>query len=69
VRLFDIDAPSAASYYFVCPPSLIATARVQAFHTWIYEEVERFRALYVKACRGAAGAQAADSALISPATG
>lgn len=68
VRLFDIDAPSADSYFFVCPPSLIASARVQAFHTWIFEEVERFRALYVKACGGAAQAQATDSALTQSTT-
>ncbi|TAM49712.1 MAG: transcriptional regulator GcvA [Paraburkholderia sp.] len=45
VRLFDIDAPSASAYWFVCPPPLLGSTRVQAFRTWLLEEVERFRAL------------------------
>ena len=53
VRLFGIDAPSADSYYFVCPPPLLASPRVQAFRSWIFEEVERFRTLYVNACGAA----------------
>lgn len=69
VRLFGIDAPSTSSYYFVCPPSLIASARVQAFRTWIFDEVKRFRTLYVTVCEDMPGAQASDSALISPASG
>jgi LysR family glycine cleavage system transcriptional activator len=69
VRLFGIDAPSEHSYYFVCPQPLLASARVQAFRTWIFEEVERFRTLYVRACTGAPSVEAADGALISPATG
>ncbi|OPX53892.1 LysR substrate-binding domain-containing protein, partial [Oceanospirillum multiglobuliferum] len=44
VRLFEIDAPSAASYWFVCPPPLWASARVQAFRAWLMEEVASFRA-------------------------
>jgi LysR family glycine cleavage system transcriptional activator len=44
VRLFDIDAPSPLAYWFVCPPPLLGSARVQAFRTWLFEEVERFRA-------------------------
>lgn len=44
VRLFEIDAPSVASYWFVCPPPLWASARVQAFHAWLTEEVANFRA-------------------------
>ena len=43
VRLFDIDAPSPFAYWFVCPPPLLDSARVQAFRTWLFEEVERFR--------------------------
>ncbi|WP_206954734.1 transcriptional regulator GcvA [Trinickia acidisoli] len=46
VRLFEIDAPNASSYWFVCPPPLFASARVQAFRTWLLEEVERFRAQF-----------------------
>ncbi|MBU6488909.1 MAG: transcriptional regulator GcvA [Burkholderiales bacterium] len=45
VRLFDIDAPSPSAYWFVCPPPLLGSTRVQAFRTWLLEEVERFRAL------------------------
>jgi LysR family glycine cleavage system transcriptional activator len=52
VRLFDIDATSLASYYFVCPPPLVASPRVQAFRNWIFAEVEGFRALYARTCSG-----------------
>lgn len=45
VRLFDIDAPSASVHWFVCPAPLFETARVQAFHAWLMEEVACFRAL------------------------
>ena len=58
VRLFDIDAISPWSYYFVCPPPLLASPRVQAFRTWIFDEVKRFRALYEKTCRGMSSADA-----------
>ncbi|PMS19989.1 XRE family transcriptional regulator [Trinickia dabaoshanensis] len=44
VRLFEIDAPSASSYWFVCPPPLLASARVQAFRAWLMEEVASYRA-------------------------
>ncbi|TKC89539.1 transcriptional regulator GcvA [Trinickia terrae] len=50
VRLFDIDGPSPWAYYFVCPPRLLETVRVRAFRDWIFEEVERFQALYGRAC-------------------
>jgi LysR family glycine cleavage system transcriptional activator len=50
LRLFDIDATSPASYFFVCPPPLVASPRVQAFHSWIFEEAKRFRALYARTC-------------------
>lgn len=46
VRLFEIDAPSTSSYWFVCPPPLLASARVQAFRAWLLEEMERFRAQF-----------------------
>jgi LysR family glycine cleavage system transcriptional activator len=44
MRLFDIDAQSPFAYWFVCPPPLLGSPRVQAFRTWLFEEVERFRA-------------------------
>lgn len=50
VRLFEVDAPSPWTYYFVCPPPLLESPRVQAFRSWLYEEVERFRALYACVC-------------------
>ncbi|RDU99957.1 transcriptional regulator GcvA [Trinickia dinghuensis] len=46
VRLFEIDARSASSHWFVCPQPLLASARVQAFRIWLMEEVERFRAQF-----------------------
>jgi LysR family transcriptional regulator, glycine cleavage system transcriptional activator len=49
-RLFEIDAPSPWTYYFVCPPAVLASPRVQAFRSWLFEEVERFRALYPQVC-------------------
>lgn len=45
VRPFDIDGPSPWHYYFVCPPALLDTPRLQAFRAWIYEEVGQFKAL------------------------
>ncbi|MGR3909109.1 transcriptional regulator GcvA [Burkholderia sp. SR8] len=45
VRLFDIDGQSPWHYFFVCPPPLVNTPRVQAFRTWILEEVAEFRKL------------------------
>jgi LysR family glycine cleavage system transcriptional activator len=53
VRLFDVEAASPWSYYFVCPPPLMTSARVQAFRAWIFEEVKRFRAVYEQTCGGA----------------
>jgi LysR family glycine cleavage system transcriptional activator len=68
VRLFDIDATSPASYYFVCPPPLVASPRVQAFRDWIFEEVERFCALYARTCSGMRK-DAPDAALLSGSSG
>ena len=48
VRLFDIDTPSPANYYFVCPGARLGSARVQAFRTWLFEEVERYKTLYAR---------------------
>ncbi|TMS57156.1 transcriptional regulator GcvA [Imbroritus primus] len=35
VRLFDIAVPCPWEYYFVCPPPLLETAKMQAFRTWL----------------------------------
>ncbi|MGS0896507.1 transcriptional regulator GcvA [Burkholderia stagnalis] len=60
VRLFDIDGPSPWHYYFVCPPPLLNTPRVQAFRAWLLEEVARFRQLCGELdARHAAGRSAA----------
>lgn len=62
VRLFkEIDGPSPWRYYFICPPQLLQTARVKAFHDWVFDEVARFRQLYESACE--AGPQAAADAM------
>jgi LysR family transcriptional regulator, glycine cleavage system transcriptional activator len=45
VRPFEIDGQSPWKYFFVCPPTLLHTPRVQALRSWLFEEVERFRAL------------------------
>jgi len=39
VRLFDVDASDGAETSVVCPPSLKSTPRVEAFLTWLREEV------------------------------
>jgi LysR family transcriptional regulator, glycine cleavage system transcriptional activator len=64
VRLFDIDAKSPWSYYFVCPPPLLASPRVQAFRTWLFDEVKSFRALYEQTRQGKRSA-GSDGALVS----
>ena len=46
VRLFEIDARSRSSYWFVCPAPLLASGRVQAFRTWLMDEMARFRAQF-----------------------
>ncbi|CAJ6555215.1 DNA-binding transcriptional activator GcvA [Burkholderia pseudomallei] len=45
MRLFDIAGPSPWHYFFVCPPSLAQTPRVQALRSWLLDEIARFRAL------------------------
>ena len=50
VRLFDIDAPSPWTYFFVCPPTVLASPRVQAFRSWVFEEVQHFRAFFPRVC-------------------
>jgi LysR family glycine cleavage system transcriptional activator len=61
VRLFDIDGPSPWSYYFICPPHMLHTERVQAFRNWIFEEVGSFKLLFQRACEE--GSQRARQAL------
>ncbi|KVE38122.1 transcriptional regulator GcvA [Burkholderia sp. TSV86] len=46
VRLFDIAEPSPWHYFFVCPPLLAQTPRVQAFRAWLFDEAARFDALW-----------------------
>jgi LysR family glycine cleavage system transcriptional activator len=50
VRLFDIDGPSPWQYFFVCPPQLRHTPRVEAFHDWIFSEAAQFRAQLERVC-------------------
>jgi LysR family glycine cleavage system transcriptional activator len=58
VRLFDIDATSPWSYWFVCPEPILKTARVQALRTWLAEETAAFRAKYppLRSSAGSGGA-------------
>ncbi|CAB3768039.1 transcriptional regulator GcvA [Paraburkholderia humisilvae] len=50
VRLFDIDGPCPWQYFFVCPPQLRHTPRVEAFHDWIFSEATRFKAELEQVC-------------------
>ncbi|HEY3599695.1 MAG TPA: transcriptional regulator GcvA [Paraburkholderia sp.] len=50
VRLFDIDGPSLWQYFFVCPPQLRHTARVEAFRDWVFDEAARFRLQFDQVC-------------------
>ncbi len=45
VRLFDITLQSARDYYFVCPPGSLVKPQVQAFRSWLQEEVAKFDAV------------------------
>ena len=64
VRLFDIDGPSPWHYFFVCPPPLLNTPRVQAFRTWLFEEVAEYKRLCDELdARRAAGKCPAECAL------
>lgn len=45
VRLSDVDTPCEWDYYFVCPPGVLETQRVQAFRTWFLEEMAAFEAV------------------------
>jgi LysR family transcriptional regulator, glycine cleavage system transcriptional activator len=53
VRLFNIDGPSPWQYFFVCPPQLRHTPRVEAFHDWIFSEAQLFRTQLEAVCTGA----------------
>jgi LysR family glycine cleavage system transcriptional activator len=44
VRLFDVAVRSQNSYYFACTPQAMQKPQVQAFRTWLIEEVEQFKA-------------------------
>ena len=64
VRLLDIDGPSPWHYFFVCPPPLLNTPRVQAFRTWLFEEVAEYKRLCDELdARRAAGKCPAECAL------
>ncbi|VVD84396.1 Glycine cleavage system transcriptional activator [Pandoraea eparura] len=45
VRLSDVDTPCDWDYYFVCPPAVLQTQRVQAFRTWFLEELKAFESV------------------------
>ncbi|MBN9115325.1 MAG: transcriptional regulator GcvA [Pandoraea sp.] len=45
VRLSDVDTPCDWDYYFVCPPAVLETQRVQAFRTWFLEELKAFESV------------------------
>ena len=45
VRLSDVDTPCEWDYYFVCPPAVLETQRVQAFRTWFLEELTAFESV------------------------
>jgi LysR family glycine cleavage system transcriptional activator len=47
VRLFDVAIQCPSSYYLVCLPSAVQKPQVQAFRSWLFEEVEKIRALPV----------------------
>ncbi|MBN4664638.1 transcriptional regulator GcvA [Pandoraea nosoerga] len=45
VRLSDVDTPCEWDYYFVCPPGVLETQRLQAFRTWFLEELAAFESV------------------------
>lgn len=42
VRLFDISIVCPMAYYFVCPPELLHTKKVQSFRDWLWQEVRNY---------------------------
>jgi LysR family glycine cleavage system transcriptional activator len=44
VRLFEATVKCPSSYYFVCPPSALQKSQVQAFRTWLFAEVDKWKA-------------------------
>lgn len=38
VRLFDVEVPSDRSYYFVYPPRMAGTPKIQMFGRWLHAE-------------------------------
>lgn len=45
VRLFEIDAVSPWTYWFICPQPLLETFRVRVLREWLHEEARQFRAM------------------------
>jgi LysR family glycine cleavage system transcriptional activator len=41
VRLFEMSVPLAFAYYLVYPQSVARAPKVQAFRTWLFEQVGR----------------------------
>ncbi len=44
IRLFQATVKCPSSYYFVCPPSALQKSQVQAFHDWLFSEVDKWKA-------------------------
>lgn len=45
VRLFDVVVKCADSYYLVCPPQSLQKPQVQAFRSWLLDELQELKAL------------------------
>jgi LysR family glycine cleavage system transcriptional activator len=43
VQLFDVTMQSEFAYYFVCTPHALQKPQVQAFRTWLREEIAQFK--------------------------
>ncbi|RJG04860.1 transcriptional regulator GcvA [Noviherbaspirillum cavernae] len=43
VRLSDIAVKCPSSYYFVCPPGALQKPQVQAFRTWLFDEIAKLK--------------------------
>jgi LysR family transcriptional regulator, glycine cleavage system transcriptional activator len=41
ICLFDIAVKCQNSYYFVCPPASLQKPQVQAFRTWLFDEIAK----------------------------